>query len=225
MKTITVSDKIRAAAPDLEILQIEAEVTNSPTSDELWAEIEKASADLKSRYQLPEINKRISIAATRKAYKALGKDPNRYRPSAEALCRRVINDKGIYRLTTLIDIINLISIETGYSIGGFDKDKIDGDSLLLDAGTADDFFNAIGRGELNIEGLPVYRDDTGGIGTPTSDEERTKLRPETTRLLMIVNIYGKDSQPEEVEKRAKELLSGYAELKGFNSKLIRVKDL
>ena len=219
MFNINFSDKIRSAAPGLKVLQIEAEVSNPPTSDALWEEIETVTQELKDKYAIDQLNKRVSISATRAAYKALGKDPNRYRPSAEALGRRIIQDKGIYRLTSLIDIINLISLKSGYSIGGFDADKIIGETLTLDAGTADDVFNAIGRGLLNIEGLPVYRDALGGIGTPTSDEERTKLTPDTTRLLMLVNIYGEESTPEDIENLTKDLLTRHACLKEFRVKI------
>ncbi len=69
-------------------------------------------------------------------------------------------------------------MQSGYSIGGFDADIIDGDTVTLGRGRQAEPFEAIGRGQLNIEGLPVYRDDTGPIGT-TSDHERTKLTPET----------------------------------------------
>ena len=221
---IQFSDKIKEIAPELKVLKIEAEVDNEPTSDKLWEEITEVMKWLKTEFELQELNKRPSIRATRNAYKALGKDPNRYRPSAEALGRRVINDKGIYRLTSLIDIINLISLKTGYSIGGFDADKIQGDTLLLDAGNATDIFNAIGRGNLNIEGLPVYRDNLGGIGTPTSDEERTKLTPETKNLLMLVNIYGEETPVEEVESITRNLLEKYASLRSFKSDLVKVRE-
>ncbi len=64
---------------------------------------------------------------------------------------------------------------------------------------------------LNIEGLPVFRDSVGGIGTPTSDNERTKLSEDTRRLLMTINMYG-DSEmtAEETENMARELLGKYA---------------
>lgn len=220
MFDIKFSEIVQGSFPDLKILQIEANVTNSPTSDELWEEIDKAGEELKEKYPLQELNKRESIAATRRAYKKLGKDPNRYRPSAEALGRRIINGKGIYRLSTLIDVINLVSIKTGYSIGGFDASKISGKTLTLDAGRADDEFNAIGRGILNIEGLPVYRDEKGGIGTPTSDEERTKITPETSNLLMLVNIYGEEMKVEEIKSFIRDLLEKYASLKDFNYRII-----
>ena len=75
---------------------------------------------------------------------------------------------------------------------------------------ADEKFEAIGRGLLNIEGLPVYRDNIGGIGTPTSDEERTKITLETTNLLMIINGYSGEKGLAEVTKWAKELLNKHA---------------
>lgn len=221
MKEIQFSDEIKAAVPGLAVIQIEAEVSNRPTSDLLWEEIEKECASLRNNYILGEINKRPAIAGTRTAYKTLGKDPNRYRPSAEALCRRVINGKGIYRLTTLIDVINLISIATGYSIGGFDNDKISGNRLILGVGRNLEEFEAIGRGTLNIEGLPVYRDEIGGIGTPTSDVERTKLTPDTRHLLMLVNIYKHSEEIEKTIETIKTLLTRHAELKSFNCQIIK----
>ncbi|MFY9597736.1 MAG: phenylalanine--tRNA ligase beta subunit-related protein, partial [Dysgonamonadaceae bacterium] len=139
----------------------------------------------------------------------LGKDPNRYRPSAEALCRRIVKGIELYRINTLVDLINLLSLKTGYSIGGFDADKIRG-NLTLGVGKAGEKFEGIGRGLLNIEGLPVYRDEQGGIGTPTSDEERTKIDSDTSHLLMIINAYsGKQGLPEAVDYGV-ELLKKYA---------------
>ena len=207
---IAFSDKITAAAPLLKVIKIEAAVENPPTSDALWNEIEAEIAALAANYPLQAINKRPAIAATRTAYKALGKDPNRYRPSAEALCRRAVNGKGLYRLTTLVDAINLISMRTGYSIGGFDALKIEGDTLTLDAGMENEEFHAIGRGQLNIGCLPVYRDSLGGIGTPTSDVERTSLSEKTSRLLMLINVYGEETPVDETILLARRLIEQYA---------------
>ena len=95
----------------------------------------------------------------------------------------------MYQIDTLVDLINVVSIQSGYSIGGFDANKIQGETLVLGIGKAGESYEGIGRGELNIEGMPVYRDAVGGIGTPTSDHERTKLGLETTHLLSIINGY------------------------------------
>lgn len=120
----------------------------------------------------------------------------------------------LYQIDTLVDLINLVSLRTGYSIGGFDADKIQGDSLELGIGRAEEPFEGIGRGTLNIEGLPVYRDRAGGIGTPTSDNERTKMGLETRRILAIVNGYNGREGLAEAAGMIQELLRKYADSDG-----------
>ncbi|MDD4379549.1 MAG: phenylalanine--tRNA ligase beta subunit-related protein [Dysgonamonadaceae bacterium] len=206
---ITIGEEIYAVCPAFCFASIEAKVKNTPYNRELWNEIETFSASFRETHWMGDIKKRIPIHATRQTYKALGKDPNRYRPSAEALCRRIVKGIELYRINTLVDLINLLSLKTGYSIGGFDADKIRG-NLTLGVGKAGEKFEGIGRGLLNIEGLPVYRDEQGGIGTPTSDEERTKIDSDTSHLLMIINAYsGKQGLPEAVDYGV-ELLKKYA---------------
>lgn len=158
------------------------------------------------------------------AYKRLGKDPNRYRPSSEALRRRILRELPLYKVDTLVDLINLVSIRSGYSIGGFDVDKIAGGSLVLGVGREGEIYHGIGRGELNIAGLPVYRDAVGGIGTPTSDEERTKIGLDTTHLLMIINGYSGLEGLEAAGKYAVGLLSKYVSAINMEAELVTAKD-
>ncbi|MBO4942386.1 MAG: hypothetical protein J6C95_03030 [Muribaculaceae bacterium] len=214
---------ISVAVPDFEVLLVEADVVNGPTSDALWNEIEQACAAIRSRYALEDIRHRPAIDATRKAYKACGKEPNRYRPSAEALCRRAVKGLELYRSLAVIDLINLLSLVTGHSIGGFDTDKFVGSTLTLGIGQEGEPYLAIGRGELNIAGMPVYRDATGGVGTPTSDNDRTKLSPDTRRLTMTVNLYGEGEQSkEEVEALVRRLLTDYASASDIRTSYRRI---
>ena len=210
MININIDPRILEACPETRIGLISATVVNAPTSDELWAEIEAAAGYIKQHYELLEINQRPAIAATRHLYRALGKDPSRYRVSREALCRRIIRGLGIYRLTTLIDVVNLVSIKSGYAISGLDGDRIEGDTLTMSVGTADDVYNGIGRGLLNIEGMPVYRDAMGPIATPTSDEERTKFTEQTVRAQININAFAPEMPLEESVLWMAELLKKYA---------------
>lgn len=220
MKTLVVSDEIRAKAPALRVLQIEAEIENPDTPEALWTELEALAADVHGRYAMEMVNKRPAIAATRTAYKACGKEPNRYRPSSEALMRRMVKGLELYRTAAVIDLINLLSVACGHSIGGFDADRIDGDIVTLGIGREGEPYEAIGRGPLNIAGMPVWRDNTGGIGTPTSDNERTKLSPSTRRLLMIVNMYGDEMPVADIEALARRLLVTYASAKNIQTRLL-----
>lgn len=212
-----ISPEVRRGAPDLCVALVEAEIVNGPTSDELWTELCAAASAVARDYPMEAVNKRPAIAATRAAYKAFGKEPNRYRPSAEALCRRCVKGLELYRSLAVIDLINLLSIESGHSIGGFDADRISGCRLVLGVGREGEPYEAIHRGPLNIAGMPVIRDDIGGIGTPTSDNDRTKLGHDTRRLIMTVNMYdggGTDGSGPFI-RRMEELLVRYASAKNI----------
>lgn len=188
-KNIVVSDELRAAWPQFVGGAVMATLTNNAYSDGLWHEIHECEADLRRRLTTDTLKHVGSIEATRRAYRACGKDPNRYRPSSEQLVRRILQGKPLYQIDTCVDLVNLASMRSGYSIGGFDADRIEGDTLTLGIGREGEPYEGIGRGVLNIAGLPVYRDAIGGIGTPTSDHERTKLSLGTTTLLALVNGY------------------------------------
>lgn len=187
--TIEVSDELRQAWPQFRGAAVFATVKNSAYSGELWKRIEEFTELYRRKYTTDSIKQMPAIQATRQAYKRCGKDPSRYRPSSEALCRRILRGIPLYQIDTLVDLINLASIYSGHSIGGFDRDKIQGSRLVLGIGKAGEPYEGIGRGELNIEGMPVYRDAVGGIGTPTSDNERTKISLDTIHLLAIMNAY------------------------------------
>ena len=214
MYQITVSEEIKNACPIFKGAAVYAEVTNTAFCEGLWKEINAFTRELTSTTQPEDIKLQPAIAATREAYKRCGKDPSRYRPSAEALRRRLMRGIALYQIDTLVDLINLVSLRTGYSIGGFDADKIQGTDLKLGVGRAGEPFEGIGRGVLNIEGLPVYRDAVGGIGTPTSDNERTKMDLGTQHILAIVNGYSGQEGLQEAVEMIQELLKKYASSNG-----------
>lgn len=214
MYNITVSEEIKKACPIFKGAAVYAEVINTTFSEGLWEEINAFAQELISTTEPEDIKQQPAIAATREVYKRCGKDPSRYRPSAEALRRRLIRGLALYQIDTLVDLINLVSLRTGYSIGGFDVDKIQGTNLELGIGRAEEPFEGIGRGVLNIEGLPVYRDDAGGIGTPTSDNERTKMDRGTKHILAIVNGYSGQDGLKEAAEMIQELLKKYASSDG-----------
>jgi DNA/RNA-binding domain of Phe-tRNA-synthetase-like protein len=193
MKVI-VSQEIKSVCPEFVGACVEAEVVNTPYCEELWKEIEALGNKFREELTTESLKEMTSIAATRRVYKACGKDPSRYRPASEALIRRVLQGKELYQRDTLVDLINLASIAFGYSIGGFDADKFVGDTLTLGIGREGEPYEGIGRGLINIHGLPVYRDAQGGVGTPTSDNERTKMMLETTHLLVLINGYDGDER-------------------------------
>lgn len=193
MKVI-VSEKIEQVCPEFVGACVEAQVVNTPYNEELWQEIESLGRHFRAELTTESLKEMTSIAATRRVYKACGKDPSRYRPASEALIRRVLQGKELYQRDTLVDLVSLASIAFGYSIGGFDADKFVGDTLTLGIGREGEPYEGIGRGMINIHGLPVYRDAEGGVGTPTSDNERTKMTLDTRHLVVLINGYDGNRQ-------------------------------
>ena len=221
---IIVSKEISQVCPQFVGAAVEAEVSNTPYSKELWLEIGEWEERFRREQTTESLKELPSIAATRSIYKRCGKDPSRYRPASEALIRRMLQGKELYQKDTLVDLVNLASIVYGYSIGGFDAAQIVGDTLTLGIGREGEPYEGIGRGTLNIAGLPVYRDALGGIGTPTSDHERTKMTLSTTRLLVLINGY--DGSEERVRENAlfiQQLLQRYANSDGGTYHIYRAE--
>lgn len=210
--TITPTPRFRTLCPDFIGAAITATVQNSPSSPFLWKEIDVFARQLRQQFTPDTLKQRPGIAATRLAYKAAGKDPSRYRPACEQLARRVLQDKPLYRVDTLVDAVNLASLFSGYSTAALDADKLPHPAIELDFGHAGEPYEGIGRGPLNIENLPVYRDRIGPFATPTSDSTRTMLSPETHRLLVLINGYdGNRRQLEETIQLTERLLTQFAQ--------------
>lgn len=207
---IVVSNEIESVCPLFVGACVEAQVTNSEYCQPLWDEINALGERYRQTLTTESLKQMSGIAATRRVYRACGKDPSRYRPASEALIRRRLTGKSLYQIDTLVDLINLASIAYGYSIGGFDADKFEGDTLTLGIGREGEPYEGIGRGMINIAGLPVYRDSKGGVGTPTSDNERTKISLQTTRLVVLINGYdGNEQHVRENAEYIQELLRKY----------------
>ena len=186
---IIVSNEIENVCPNFIGACVEAKVKNSQYCQDLWNEINTLGEEFKNKLTIETLKEISGIAATRRIYRICGKDPSRYRPAAEALIRRILQGKTLYQIDTLVDLINLASMKYGYSLGGFDADKFVGNTLELGVGKEGEPYEGIGRGMINIQGLPVYRDGIGGVGTPTSDNERTKITINTNHLLVLINGY------------------------------------
>ncbi len=184
MVEIQISDSIKTILPQLRLGCLHAQVTIAPSATEQIEFIEKIILNVQELLSIEEVSKSEIINATKDAYRKLGKDPSRYRPSAEALTRRVVQGKDLYQVNNVVDALNCISIQTGFSIGGYDTNSL-GSNILLSIGEPDEPYEAIGRGKLNIENLPVLRDSIGAFGSPTSDSLRSCVNSETASFLMV----------------------------------------
>ena len=135
--------------------------------------------------------------------------------------RRIVRGLGLYNVNALVDAGNELSLKTGCSVGCFDADVVEGDIITLGVGKEGEPYEGIGRGEINIEGLPVFRDAKGGIGTPTSDNVRTMLTLDTKRLFVTVHLFDSTIDAEKVERLFRDIFERWGDAKNIRSHLFR----
>lgn len=219
MLDIKISDQIKSKLKNCAIASLQADILVKPSDNLLIQKLDKACETFASNHQVEDISKLTVIADSRKAYKTLGKDPARYRLSSEALLRRIVKEKGVYKINNIVDVNNLISIESHYSICAFDVSKID-PPVQFTIGTKEDEYYGIGRGLLNIENLPVFEDAKGKFGSPTSDSERVKITNETTSISMNIVSFSGVANLENYLNLLKENLLQFAEAKHISQQII-----
>ncbi len=215
MPSIKIESEIKNALPNIKLGCIEASVNIKSSSDDQTNWINKHLDTIQVTLTPETIRQTQTVKATKDAYRTLGKDPNRYRPAAESLMRRVANGKGLYQISNAVDILNYISIKTGFSICGYDSDLIAGD-ISLGIGKPDEPYDGIGRGSVNIEQLPVLRDNKGAFGTPTSDSTRTMITEQTNKILYIFVSFDGDNELHEALSETTQLLETYANASDVN---------
>ena len=184
--------------------------------DDLISGLEKKYSDL------PFVAQNPHIAATRAAYKALGKDPSKYRNSAEAMLRRIAKKNGLYRVNNAVDVNNMISIESGYSLGSYDLAAVRG-RIVWKRSPDGEKYQGIGKDVLNIEHLPALYDDLGVFGNPTSDSRRTMIENgRGKRLLYVIYAFNDaDGVPFWLDKTAN-LLEKYCAAKIEETRIVKV---
>lgn len=219
MKPISFQKELLEKIPSIRLGCIQCQVNVEASGEKIIALSDEIIAKVQSELTIEKISQKQTIKSTKEAYRKLGKDPSRYRPSAEALTRRVVNGKGLYHVNNMVDLLNLVSLESGLSIGGYDSDKIMG-SIEFGIGRLNEPYVAIGRGNLNIDNLPLFRDATGAFGSPTSDSVRTMVTEQTSSFLMILIDFDTHEILEISIEIAVGLLQKYASVQSIETSVI-----
>ena len=189
MLSLSIDPALKQKCPRVALGLVTANVAVHENSAALQGEILRCESEIRKLPDPRSVLESPKILATRSGYKALGKDPARYRGSAEALIRRIISGKHFPQINTVVDIINLVSVETRLSIGLYDLAHVQG-NITFRAGRAGETYKGIGKYDLNLEDLPVFSDGDGPHGSPTSDSERTMVTLATTHVAAILISFG-----------------------------------
>lgn len=198
---------------------VTAEVQARETPAALTGELKLREEEI---LRLPEprtVLESAQVLATRTGYKALGKDPARYRGSAEALLRRVIAGKGLPQINAVVDVINLVSVESRLPVGLYDLAAVSG-AVTFRAGLPGETYKGIGKYDLNLEGMPLFADSAGPHGSATSDSERTMVTAATKEIVALIVSFGSAAELARWNQRMCELLTLYAAARNCEARVI-----
>lgn len=219
-KNLVIDSRMKELWPAVRVGCLQYQVQVERKNPELWAylkkEIYKKAKDAIFDYGVNEIP---NIKESRAAYKAFGKDPSRYRVSSEALIRRIGQGKRLYEVNTVVDVNNLISIESGFSVGSYDAARM-GEDLVFRIGEAGETYKGIGKEEIKIDALPVLADEQGAIGSSTSDSERAMITEEAQEVLTLIYSFSDNQDLEKALESGKRYLEQYAKTSGIQSWIV-----
>ena len=220
MVKVTIDPKLKAKCPRTALACVTAHVEARPSPPALLEEMKKREQEIQKLPFPRSVLASPPVEATRAGYKACGKDPARYRGSAEALLRRGVAGKGLPEINTVVDIINLVSVESRLPIGLYDLSQVTGD-IVFRVGRAGETYKGIGKYDLNLEGLPLFADDAGPHGSATSDSERTMVTAETKQVLAVIISFGSTEGLDRAAGRLVGLLEQYATGTEISTSIVR----
>ena len=206
---VTIDAKLKAKCPRAALGCVTAHVKAEASPAELLQEMKTRENEIQKLPFPRGVLESMQVETTRKAYKALGKDPARYRNSAEALLRRVVGGKGLPEINAVVDVINLVSVESRLPVGLYDLGHVVGD-IVFRAGREGETYKGIGKYDLNLEGLPLFADTVGPHGSATSDSERTMVTSATKQVLAIIVSFSGTEGLERWAQRMAALLTQHA---------------
>lgn len=219
-KRLAIDKDMKEKWPQTRVGCFQYRVTVEKKNENLWKylkrDIFRKTKDAIFDYGVNEIP---NIKESRMAYKAFGKDPSRYRVSSEALVRRIGQGKGLYEVNTVVDVNNLISIESGFSVGSYDAAKIS-EELVFRVGREGETYKGIGKDEIKIDSLPVLADEDGAIGSSTSDSERAMITEDAKEILTLVYSFSDNRDLEKVMEYGRNYLKEYAGAQDIESWIV-----
>jgi DNA/RNA-binding domain of Phe-tRNA-synthetase-like protein len=186
MLSVTLDPALQQAVPVLLLGLVEADQLQIQLHDPgLWTMLEELCERLRVEYKGKVAADRPSIAATRRAYRVLGDDPSHYRPANEALMRRVLSQRVLPQINTVVDINNYVSLWSGFAIGCYDAAQIRG-PVVVRRGHSGEQYMPIGKPAVDATDRLVLADEQGIFGSPTADAQRTMVTPAARHVLFAI---------------------------------------
>ncbi|TYS60528.1 hypothetical protein FZC76_21930 [Sutcliffiella horikoshii] len=125
------------------------------------------------------------VAEWRSVFKETGIDASRYRPSVEALYRRIKKGQFLEPFNSAVDLNNFFSMKYEIPFGIYDAEKIVGDVTVAVSDETASYEGLNGR-DIKLSKMLHTRDEAGPFGSPFVDSRRTAVSEGCTSALHVV---------------------------------------
>lgn len=214
---IKIDDQLYSVYPDIRLglLQFQADVKESDKN--FWECMNHTVlSQVQKTIEGKQWNEIPGVKGSRAAYKAFGRNPGRYRVSSEALLRRVRRGDALYTINSVVDVNNLLSIESGLSVGSYDLDQIHG-TITFRKAEKGEGYTGIGKDFLDMENILVLADEEGIFGSSMSDSTRAMVKEQTKNVLLVLYCFEKDIDLLALLEKAQVYFHRFADAKDFVS--------
>jgi DNA/RNA-binding domain of Phe-tRNA-synthetase-like protein len=215
--------ELRIELPGVKLGLVEADdVRVVLVNEELARQMDEICERKRREFTVESLAEAEPIRAVRAMFRDWDMDPSKYRPSSEALLRRVAQGKGLYRVSNVVDVCNIGSIETGWPYGCYDRARIH-PPIALRHGLAGESYEGIGKKTWHLDGRPVLADSEGPFGSPISDSTRSMITESAREVAIVIYtpLAAADAAVEAAMSRLSERLSQFANARATQSAIFR----
>ncbi|MGI6126844.1 MAG: B3/4 domain-containing protein [Planifilum sp.] len=210
---VNLDSRLRSRLPNLKLIVIRYEgCTVSRSPHPFLGRFHLFLEHLRMEHEPEKISQLPPIRQWREAFRRLGASPSRYRPSAEALLRRVLKGEAIHEVNSAVDVNNFFSLKYLLPAGIYDADALEG-SVTATVGKAGDRYPALNGRDVSMENKLLLCDDKGPFGSPYVDSARSAVTEKTARCLQV--IFHLDTiEGEAPENIAKTVAASFIQING-----------
>jgi DNA/RNA-binding domain of Phe-tRNA-synthetase-like protein len=158
--------------------------------------------EARQRWQLEGLASDPTVAALRKLFRAAGCDPTRYRPSSEALLRRILKGGELPAISPLVDLNNCLSLALAVPCCVMAAAEVSSPYVLRAGAPGEDYESL--KGPFNLEGKPLLVDRHGPCDAPITGSRRVMIGDKTQQAWLVAYLPGAVLTP----RQAGEVLDG-----------------
>jgi DNA/RNA-binding domain of Phe-tRNA-synthetase-like protein len=178
---------------------------SQPSHSEALLEVSREVVGrVRGNFELETLSTHPTVAALRKLFRAAGCDPTRYRPSSEALLRRLLKGEELPTINPFVDLNNCLSASLAVPCCVMAEEKVS-PPFVFRVGRPGESYESL-RGPFNLEGKPLLVDAQGPCDAPISGNQRVKVTPETERAWLVAYLPAGVVVPEKAERQLRDLL-------------------